>query len=159
MQKPMVQLAVRRLDSTYRLPFQSREPLAALMCIKAIVAEYSQAPAYFSLIPQIGEKKSLIHIKSWTVIVFRLPCVTLFLMKIPIELTEESRDLLLRHFKERSALHEILDRATRTEVAGVTVYVFECEPRQAEVLLDMARDHCPPAVKDIEHAIFAATAG
>ena len=80
-------------------------------------------------------------------------------MKIPIELTEESRDLLVRHFKERSALHEILDRATRTEVAGVTVYVFECEPQQAEVLLDMARDHCPPAVKDIEHAIFAATAG
>jgi hypothetical protein len=26
-------------------------------------------------------------------------------------------------------------------------------------LLEMARDHCPPAVKDIEHAILAATAG
>jgi hypothetical protein len=25
-------------------------------------------------------------------------------------------------------------------------------------LLEMARDHCPPAVKDIEHAIFAAPA-
>lgn len=82
-----------------------------------------------------------------------------FLMKIPIELTEESRDLLANHFKEHSDLHEILANARRGEVAGVAVYGFECEPAQAEALLEMARDHCPPAVKDIEHAIFAATAG
>jgi hypothetical protein len=31
--------------------------------------------------------------------------------------------------------------------------------KQATELLEMMRDHCPPAVKDIEHAIFAATAG
>ncbi|HEV8725228.1 MAG TPA: hypothetical protein VGW77_31820 [Candidatus Binatia bacterium] len=80
-------------------------------------------------------------------------------MKIPMELTEESRDLLVRHFKERTELHEILNRATRNEVAGVSVYAFECEPQHAEALLEMARDHCPPAVKDIEHAIFVATAG
>ncbi|HYT54189.1 MAG TPA: hypothetical protein VEQ38_05700 [Verrucomicrobiae bacterium] len=66
--------------------------------------------------------------------------------------------MLVRHFKERTELHEILKRATRNEVAGV-VYAFEREPQQAEALLEMARDHCPPAVKDIEHAIFAATAG
>jgi hypothetical protein len=79
-------------------------------------------------------------------------------MKIPIELTEDSRDLLVRHFKEHTALHDILEHATRNEVAGVSVYAFECELQQAEALLEMARDHCPPAVKDIEHAIFAATA-
>lgn len=78
-------------------------------------------------------------------------------MKMPIELTEDSHELLKRHFKERTALREILERAIRNEVAEVSVYSFECEPQQA--LLNMARDHCPPAVKDIEHAIFAATAG
>jgi hypothetical protein len=82
-----------------------------------------------------------------------------FLMKIPIELTGESRDLLVRHFKERTELHDILEHASRNEVAGVAVYAFECEPQQAEELFEMARNHCPPAVKDIEHAIFAATAG
>lgn len=80
-------------------------------------------------------------------------------MPVQIELTDESRDLLLRHFKEHTPLHEILEGATRKELAGVGVYVFECDVRQAEELLAMARDHCPPAVKDIEHAIFAATAG
>jgi hypothetical protein len=82
-----------------------------------------------------------------------------FLMQIEIELTGESRDLLMRHFKEGTELHDILNRATGREVAGVTVYTFACDVRQAESLLEMARDHCPPAVKDIEHAIFAATAG
>ena len=80
-------------------------------------------------------------------------------MKVPIELTEESRDLLVRHFKEGTELPEILERAARNEIAGVAVYTFECEPQEAEALLEMARDHCSPAVKDIEHAIFAATAG
>jgi hypothetical protein len=80
-------------------------------------------------------------------------------MQIQIELTEGSRELLMRHFKERTQLHEILERANRNEVAGVAVYTFECNVQQAEALLEMARDHCPPAVKDIEHAIFAATAG
>jgi len=80
-------------------------------------------------------------------------------MKIPIELTEESRNLLANHFKENTDLHRILAHANHDEVAGVAVYGFEYEPAQAEALLDMARDHCPPAVKDIEHAIFAATAG
>jgi hypothetical protein len=80
-------------------------------------------------------------------------------MKIPIELTEESRNLLANHFKENTDLHRILAHANRDEVAGVAVYGFECELAEAEALLDMARDHCPPAVKDIEHAIFATTAG
>jgi hypothetical protein len=38
-----------------------------------------------------------------------------------MELTAESHDLLVRHFTERTDLHEILNRATRNEVAGVTV--------------------------------------
>jgi hypothetical protein len=80
-------------------------------------------------------------------------------MNVAIELTEESRDLLVRHFQEGTALHDVLERAARNEIAGVAVYAFECEPQQAESLLEMARNHCPPAVKDIEHAIFAATAG
>ncbi|MGH7784139.1 MAG: hypothetical protein ACREO5_09910 [Candidatus Binatia bacterium] len=46
-------------------------------------------------------------------------------MQIAIELTEESRELLMRHFKERTPLHEMLERATRNEVAGVVVYVFD----------------------------------
>jgi hypothetical protein len=82
-----------------------------------------------------------------------------FTMQIQIELTEESRELLLRHFKESAPLHEVLARAQRNELAGVGVYSFECDLQQATELLEMARDHCPPAVKDIEHAIFAATAG
>ena len=80
-------------------------------------------------------------------------------MQIPMELTEESRELLMRHFDARTALRDILERAARNEVAGVAVYAFECDVRQANELLEMARNHCPPAVKDIEHAIFAATAG
>jgi hypothetical protein len=79
-------------------------------------------------------------------------------MQIQIELTEESRDLLLRHFKEGTELHKLLKRATRKEVAGVAVFAFECAVEHAEALLEMARDHCPPAVKDIEHAMFPATA-
>ena len=80
-------------------------------------------------------------------------------MQIRIELTEESRELLMRHFKESASLHEVLARAQRNELAGIGVYSFECDLKQARELLEMARDHCPPAVKDIEHAIFAATAG
>ena len=80
-------------------------------------------------------------------------------MQIPIELTEESRELLMRHFKERTPLHDILESATRKELAGVAVYAFDLNGDQATELLEMARGHCPPAVKDIEHAIFAATAG
>jgi hypothetical protein len=76
--------------------------------------------------------------------------------KVRMELTEESRDLLARHFKEGTELHEILDHAARNEIAGIAVYAFECEPPEAETLLEMARNHCPPAVKDIEHAIVAA---
>ena len=63
------------------------------------------------------------------------------------------------HFKDRTPLHDVLEHATRKEVAGVAVYAFECNGEQATELLDMARGHCPPAVKDIEHAIFVATAG
>ncbi len=80
-------------------------------------------------------------------------------MKVPIELTEDSRDLLVRHFRESTELHQILEQAARNEIARVAVYAFECEPQEAETLLEMARHHCPSAVKDIEHAIFAATAG
>lgn len=53
---------------------------------------------------------------------------------------------------------EILERPTREELAGVGVSAFECDVRQAEELSAMARGHCPPAVKEIEQAIFAATA-
>ena len=42
-------------------------------------------------------------------------------MQIPIELTEESRELLMRHFKERTPLHEVLARAQRNELAGIGV--------------------------------------
>ena len=80
-------------------------------------------------------------------------------MQIQIELTEESRELLMRHFKESASLHEVLARAEQNELAGVTLYSFECDLLEATELLEMTRDHCPPAVKDIEHAIFAATAG
>ncbi len=38
-----------------------------------------------------------------------------------MELTEESRDLLVRHFKERTELHEILNRATHNENAVIVL--------------------------------------
>ena len=72
-------------------------------------------------------------------------------MKVPIELTEDSRDLLVRHFRESTELHQISQQAARNAIARVAVYPFECEPQEAETLLEMARHHCPPAVKDIEH--------
>ena len=56
-------------------------------------------------------------------------------------------------------MHEVLARAEQNELAGVTLYSFECDLPEATELLEMTRDHCPPALKDIEHAIFAATAG
>ena len=77
-------------------------------------------------------------------------------MEIAIELTGESRELLLRHFKPREPLHEVLARARPQEIAGVAVYAFKCDLSQAQQLLEMARNHCPPAVKDIEHAVSAA---
>jgi hypothetical protein len=40
-------------------------------------------------------------------------------MTIPIELTEESRDLLVRHFQERTELHEILEHATAMKLPGL----------------------------------------
>jgi hypothetical protein len=74
-------------------------------------------------------------------------------MQIPIELTDESRELLLRQFKERTPLHEILEGATRRELSGVEII------RVWMSQLKMARNHCHSAVKDIEHTIFATTAG
>jgi hypothetical protein len=80
-------------------------------------------------------------------------------MKIPIELSTGSRDLLVRHFKEGTELHEILEHAAREDLARVKIYSFECEPPQAEKLLQIAHARCSPVAKDIEHTIFAATAG
>jgi hypothetical protein len=60
-------------------------------------------------------------------------------MKIQTELTGESRELLMRHFQARAPLHDILNNATRNELAGVGVYAFECDVQQAEELLEMAR--------------------
>jgi hypothetical protein len=77
-------------------------------------------------------------------------------MQVSIELTEESRELLMRHFPSGAPLHEALKQAASNEIAGVAVYSFACDGAQAAELLEMARDHCPPAVKDIEHAIEAA---
>ncbi len=77
-------------------------------------------------------------------------------MQASIELTEESRELLLRHFPPGAALRDLLRRAARQEIAGVAVYSFTCDVSQARELLEMARNHCPPAVKDIEHGIDAA---
>ena len=77
-------------------------------------------------------------------------------MQVSIELTEESRELLMRHFRSGAPLHEVLNHAARNEIAGVAVYSFACDDAQAGELLEMARNHCPPAVKDIEHAIEAA---
>jgi hypothetical protein len=48
-------------------------------------------------------------------------------MQIPIELTHDSPELLLRHFKEQSLSHDILRRARRSELAELEVYAFECE--------------------------------
>jgi len=36
-------------------------------------------------------------------------------MQIQIELTEESRELLIRYFKESASLHEVLARAQQNE--------------------------------------------
>jgi hypothetical protein len=77
-------------------------------------------------------------------------------MQVSIELTEESRELLMRHFPNGAPLHDALKHAARNEIAGVAVYSFACDGAQANELLEMARNHCPPAVKDIEHAIDAA---
>ncbi|HEY7163976.1 MAG TPA: hypothetical protein VIB79_05415 [Candidatus Binatia bacterium] len=79
-------------------------------------------------------------------------------MAVKIELTEESRECLMRHFKEGTKLHLDLKNARRNEIAGVAVYAFDCDPNEARELLRMAKDHCLPAAADIEHAIDAATA-
>ena len=76
-------------------------------------------------------------------------------MAVQIELTEESRECLMRHFKEETKIHRELRNAQRNEIADVAVYAFSCDPEDARELLRMARDHCAPAVKDIEHAMTA----
>ena len=48
-------------------------------------------------------------------------------MQIRIELAEESRELLMRHFADSAPLHEVLAGAQRNELAGVDVYSFECD--------------------------------
>jgi len=45
----------------------------------------------------------------------------------------------------------------RDDLAGTEIYSFECESG-GNTPAD-GRDHRPRAVKDIEHAVFAATAG
>jgi hypothetical protein len=65
----------------------------------------------------------------------------------------------MRHFKERTPRHEILDRAHWQRFAGLGVYALNAMCGRQEELLAVARDHYPPPVKDIEHAIFAAAAG
>ena len=77
-------------------------------------------------------------------------------MQVDIELTRESWDLLLSHFRTDSPVHHALNGAARNEIAAVPVYAFSCDLPQAEELLEMARNHCPPAVKDIKHVIDAA---
>ena len=65
-------------------------------------------------------------------------------MKFPIELSADSRDLLVRHFKEGTDLHEIIKHAARKEPAGIEIYFFECEPSQAETLLEIPRGRWTP---------------
>jgi len=60
-----------------------------------------------------------------------------FFMKIPIELSAESRDLLVRHFKKGADLHQTLEHATRKDLAGIEIYSFKCDLPQAETLLQM----------------------
>ena len=55
-------------------------------------------------------------------------------------------------------MHEVLARAEQNELAGVTLYSFECDLLQATELLEMT-GIIVRRRKDIEHAIFAATAG
>ena len=43
-------------------------------------------------------------------------------MKIPIELSTGSRDLLVRHFKEGTELHEFLEHAAGKDLARVEIY-------------------------------------
>jgi hypothetical protein len=73
-------------------------------------------------------------------------------------MTGESRELLLRHCKDRTPVHEALERAQRNEIDGVAVYSFQCDVQQATELLEVAKN-LPTAVKDMAHAIFAAMAG
>ena len=40
-------------------------------------------------------------------------------MKIPIELSAESRDLLVRHFKKGTDLHQTLEHTARKDLAGI----------------------------------------
>jgi hypothetical protein len=56
-------------------------------------------------------------------------------MRIAIELSAESHALVLRHFKEVTDLHTILQHAARRELAGIEVCYFEIEPLEAEALL------------------------
>ena len=65
-------------------------------------------------------------------------------MEFPIELSADSRDLLVRHFKEGTDLHEIIEHAARKEPAGIEISFFEREPSQAETLLEMARGRGTP---------------
>ena len=65
-------------------------------------------------------------------------------MKIPIDLSTGSRDLLVRHFKEGTELHEILEHAARKDLPRVEIYSFECEPPQAEKLLQNGRASIVP---------------
>ena len=76
-------------------------------------------------------------------------------MKIPIELTAASRDLLARHFKKGADLHQNLEHAARKDLAGIEIYSFGVGGNPSA---DGARP-ISLAVRYIEHAIFATTAG
>jgi hypothetical protein len=77
-------------------------------------------------------------------------------MPLTIELTPESRECLMRHFKDRSKPYLALEGASRVELAGIDVYSFVCDEVDANILLAIAVDHCPPAVGDIKNALRAA---
>jgi hypothetical protein len=42
----------------------------------------------------------------------------------------------MRHFKESASLHEVLACAQRNELAGVTIYSFECDLQHGTELLE-----------------------
>ena len=77
-------------------------------------------------------------------------------MQVDIEVTGESWDLLVRPLRAESPVHRARSGAARNKIAAVSVYSFSRDLPQAEELLEMARNHCPPAVKDIKHVIDAA---
>ena len=81
-------------------------------------------------------------------------------MEILIKIPPQAYDRLRSHISTESPAREAIDKANRIDhsIEGVLFagYTIACNEVQARIILDIAKQHCPEIIPDIEEAITLA---